>query len=665
MVGIGGFAIACALGAAVAHAAPRFWIELPRASVALATYETLPQAPPPTPRAIERRLRKGRRDRVELLSRGPRPADLRVLEELGLKVHYLSRWLSAVSVEANPEQLLAIRRRLPSARIRPVRTWTRPLPRPAESGLPESRPKAGGFDYGASWIQNQQIQTDQMHDLGFTGEGVRVLILDTGFLRTHPAFGRLRVVDEWDFVFGDSLTRNEAVDVPAQHNHGTGTLGVLAGWAPGELIGPAFGAEFLLAKTEKLDTETRVEEDNFVAALEWGEARGADLITASLGYLSFPDSPDSFSYTFADLDGNTAVTTRAMDDIVALGVLALSAIGNSGAKGASSLITPSDGDSVLAIGSVLADSTVSAFSSRGPTADGRIKPDLMARGTATIWAAADSTFRAASGTSLATPLAAGAAVLVLQAHPEWGPGAAMNALRSTATLAATPNNDHGWGIVQSWRASFEFEAPIYPLPFDLLAPADSTSLASGPITFRWRRATDLQGGGCVYRLELSARRDFSTLLAAHDAGTDSTRSLSFLPGGAFYWRVVATDPEGHERPTVPRLLSLQSPTASVPAPAPLWGILGHPTPNPFNPRVRLDFVLDRSAELRAEIYDVAGRRVRRLFDGALAEGEHRWVWEGEDDRGRMVSSGVYLFRLEATARDGGTLRWGRRLVLVR
>jgi serine protease AprX len=643
----------------------RVWIELPRATRLESLPSQLPSAPSPGPRALSRRLARGRPDRVEELARGPRAESVRQLRDLGIKILYVSRWLSSVSVEVDARQLRVLRQRFPTARLRPVRSWRRELPRETTLRQPLQRAKLTGIDYGPSLLQNQQIQTDQMHSLGFTGAGVRVLILDTGFLRTHVAFPKLKVIDEWDFIFGDSLTANEGVDVAKQHNHGTGVLGVLAGWAPGQLVGPAFDAEFLLAKTEKLDTETRVEEDNFVAALEWGEARGADMVTASLGYLDFPDEPDSFFYTPAELDGDTGITTRAMDDLVALGVVALSAIGNSGANGPSSLITPSDADSVLAIGSVRADSTVSYFSSRGPTADGRIKPDLMARGSLTTWAAADSTFAQAFGTSLATPLAAGAIALVLQAHPEWGPGQVMAALRSTASGATQPDNDMGWGILQARAASMDVEDPIFPYPFELESPADSASVATGPVAFVWRRSKDLQSAVTDYRIQISSSVDFSDTLATHPAGADTSRSLAFLPSGDFYWRVIATDAEQHQRPTLARLLSLSTATASAPLPAARWAHLEAPAPNPFNPRVSLRFRLEQSAEIEAEIYDVAGRRVRRLFAGSASPGVQEWIWEGVDDRLRAVGSGVYLLRVRAHGVDGSSWEASRRMALVR
>ncbi len=635
--------------------AERWWVELPRSPSAREAWEGegLPEV---GVRALQRRALRGRPDRVQVLARGPRADAVHTLRALGVRVRYLSRWLSAASVEADAAQLRQLRARFGVRALRPVRRLHRPRI-PVAPAFRATAAADSGF-YGPSLAQLAQIGVDSLQSLGAVGTGVRVLVLDTGFDRAHPAFGRLDVAAQWDFVQQDSITADEAGDPPNQDRHGTGVLGTLAAYAPGELIGPVWDATFLLAKTERLATEIRVEEDDFVAALEWGEALGADVATASLGYRDFPDEPDSFAYLPSELDGNTAVTTRAVDDLVALGVVVVNSAGNAGPD-SSSLLTPADADSVLAVGAVDAAGNVTAFSSRGPTADGRIKPEVCARGLATVWAeATDGGYRAVSGTSLAAPLVAGAVTQLLQWHPEWGPGDLRSALLQTASQAAHPDNIEGWGIVDAPAAAAQTVA-VHPLPFSLLAPPDSAEVLGSAVVFRWMRAVDRQSPSDIdYAIELASDRDFGSPLGRFEAGRDTVRALSFLPAGGFWWRVTATDPEGHRRLSRRRWLRAELLTATDPV--------------PDGEGLRLRRVSDADIELRGlrpghlelSVYDLAGRRVRSLWSGPVGAGEafRRLRWDGRDRGGREVARGVYL--LEAVVRTGSrapmqraVLRW--------
>ena len=144
------------------------------------------------------------------------------------------------------------------------------------------------FDYGNSFAQIEQINCHSAHESGYFGQGVRILVLDTGYKLSHLAFQEINVIAQYDFINDDEETANETEDndLSNQHSHGTKILSIVAGYYPGTIIGPAFQSEYLLAKTEDISSETPVEEDNYVAALEWGESLGADISTSSLGYLA-------------------------------------------------------------------------------------------------------------------------------------------------------------------------------------------------------------------------------------------------------------------------------------------------------------------------------------------------------------------------------------------
>ncbi|MBN2171337.1 MAG: S8 family serine peptidase [Candidatus Krumholzibacteriota bacterium] len=392
------------------------------------------------------------------------PDYLDALAAAGFAPRAESRWLNAVSVLAAPAGEARLAALAFVARVEPVRASERyePATAPARAASrwpapgspydPSGRYRgvlAGGredpIDYGASLAELTQINVPAVHQTGNHGEGVVVGMLDTGWNLEHDAFADLIVLGAWDFIQGDSVVANEPGEVDYQDAHGTMTLSTIAGHLPGELVGPAFGAAYYLAKTEDRSQEVPVEEDWWVAGIEWLESVGCDLVSSSLGYYDW--------YEFEDLDGNTAVTTIAADIAVGLGVMVVNSAGNS-RVGFGHIIAPADGDSVLAVGAVDADGVVTSFSSPGPTYDGRIKPDVMARGLLNhvVDPGDPSGYLAASGTSFACPLTAGVAALLLAARPDATPMQVRDALRETADRAANPDNDYGWGLIDALAA---------------------------------------------------------------------------------------------------------------------------------------------------------------------------------------------------------------------
>jgi subtilisin family serine protease len=288
--------------------------------------------------------------------------------------------------------------------------------------------------------------------MGLDGEGIVIAVFDTGFKNLrHEAFGHLDIQARWDFVNGDRAVGNNR-DL-GDGSHGARVLSVLGGYEEGELVGPAYAATFLLAKTEDTESETPVEEDNWAAAAEWAEARGADIISTSLGYLDF-DAPFA-DYTFEDMDGETAVTTIAAQMAVDRGVVVVASAGNEGFDPEhNTLGAPADGELVLTIGAVNSFDARVDFSSVGRTADGRIKPDVMAQGVLvkTVNPNTPDQYTLSDGTSFSCPLAAGVAALVLQAHPDWTVARLRRAMRSTADGAAHPDRLMGWGILDALEA---------------------------------------------------------------------------------------------------------------------------------------------------------------------------------------------------------------------
>ncbi|MDP5957787.1 MAG: S8/S53 family peptidase [Candidatus Marinimicrobia bacterium] len=404
------------------------------------------------------------------------------LEQLGAIIHRKSRWLNAVSVTADKGALNAISA-LPFVKIIvPVAVYKKKKLGLNDEPLLRKTTFSDSSFYGYAWEQIAQINCHTAHQAGYTGQGVRVLILDTGFNTERSVFDSLTIIDEWDFINDDGNTANENNDVSNQHNHGTLVFSTLAGYDPGNLIGPAFDSEFLLAKTEDVPNESQVEEDNYVAALEWGEQLGADVMSSSLGYLDW--------YSYCDMDGNTGVTTIAVDIAISLGMLCVTSAGNWGTAEPPPnpcdtlyyyISAPADADSVISVGAVNSEGEIASFSSHGPTYDGRIKPEVCARGVSTWGVNANSdSYRTASGTSLSAPLVSGAAAVILSAHPDWTPMEVREAMMMTADNANSPDNDYGYGLIDV-MAAIDYETSaidgnnvpekfsvlnVYPNPFN-------------------------------------------------------------------------------------------------------------------------------------------------------------------------------------------------------
>lgn len=339
------------------------------------------------------------------------------VQGLGVDIAQESRWANAVSVRVCESQLESLNNLAWVREISPVRTGETV---PALDASPVRTSYAARDFYGLASDQLTQIDLPSLHARGYTGRDVVIGILDTGFRRDHDAFNQpghaVSVLAEYDFINHDGNAGIEPGDNPDQHSHGTLILGCIGAYFPGTLVGGAYDASFVLCKTEDVTSETPIEEDNYVAGLEFIELHGGDMATSSLGYIDW--------YTQADLNGATAVTTLAVNVATANGLVCCTAAGNAGHDddpATSHLIAPADAPAVLTCGAAGSGGAIAGFSSDGPSADGRLKPEILARGvnTLTVWPGDTVQYAQASGTSLSTPLVAGAVACLIQAHPDW------------------------------------------------------------------------------------------------------------------------------------------------------------------------------------------------------------------------------------------------------
>ena len=410
-----------------------------------------------TIRSIERRKRKmGENDFITYEDIPVAEKYVAAIKKIGVKVRTRSRWLNAISVEANHEQIQIIRS-LPFVKsIQSIAVFKQKEPTELYNSKSSSQTIASSsqfhnFDYGLSLEQLNNIRVPEVHDMGLSGKGVLICIMDTGFRKDHEIFQHSNIVAERDFIFNDNDTQTDPNNrLDSSDRHGTLTWSNLGGFKEGKLIGPAFGADFLLAKTENTQSETTAEEDYWVTAVEWADSLGAQVISSSLGYTDW--------YTFEDLDGNTATITKAADHAARLGIVVITSAGNARTTEWGHINPPADGDSVISVGAfnIYTDS-LTFFSSPGPTFDGRIKPEVCASGANNYSAdhRAVDKYTRASGTSLSCPLVAGVAALVLEQHPTWSPVDVRNALMYTASQHDHPDNDLGWGVVDAYKAVFD------------------------------------------------------------------------------------------------------------------------------------------------------------------------------------------------------------------
>jgi len=424
------------------------------------------------PRALKRRMRHLKY--TPLADEYDVPVENKYIQSVlshTIQIRHRSRWLNAVSAEAYGFALQRIADLDFVKKIDHVRSFhfrepditqltnTQSLLKPTIIAEPHA------FDYGPSFNQLNQINVPSLHDLGFSGEGVLICMLDAGFKNfTHQALDHLDIQATWDFVNDDSNVFDEEGQMGVG-NHGTQTLGTIGGFHPGELIGPAYGASYILGKTENTEWERHIEEDHWVAGAEWADDLGAEIISSSLGYRYEFDQGEE-GYTSDDMDGETAITTRGANIAASRGILIVNSAGNEGPASPpdNTIIAPADSPNVIAAGAVDPRGIRVDFSSMGPTADGRFKPDVMAQGSNvyTVEVGGSNIYDSVAGTSFSCPLTAGVAALILEINPTWTNYDIMDAIKSTANSSLSPNNQYGWGIVDAYGAAFYGVKKIFP-----------------------------------------------------------------------------------------------------------------------------------------------------------------------------------------------------------
>lgn len=366
------------------------------------------------------------------------------VNNLGGKVVFKSRWLNALSVIIDSKEDYNKIVALPFVKdVQLVKKYTQFRDPVIQKKVNYNRASYDSAYYGSGFNQIKMLNGIDLHQKGYLGQGVTIAVFDNGYrgVDTIMAFdslraeGRIKAV--YDFVHNNDQVYDEG-------DHGTMVLSTMASLTPDSLVGTAPKADYYLFVTEDNSQENTVEEDNWVRAIEYADSLGTDVTNTSLGYTEFQDP--GTSYTYNDMDGNTTIITRAADMAAKKGMLVVNSAGNSGNDAWYYIGAPADGDSVLAIGAVNADGGIVGFSSRGPSSDGRVKPNVCAQGAYSAVALPNNSFSTSFGTSFSGPIIAGMSACLWQAHPNKSNMTIFNAIQQSSHLFETPNDDYGYGI---------------------------------------------------------------------------------------------------------------------------------------------------------------------------------------------------------------------------
>ncbi|MBS1760477.1 MAG: S8 family peptidase [Bacteroidetes bacterium] len=307
-----------------------------------------------------------------------------------------------------------------------------------------NRIAADYYNYGAASYNEIHLHNGEfLHNIGLRGQGMQIAMLDNGFNNylTLKAFDSVnaenRVLGTWDFV------ANEA-NVADDGSHGMSCLSTICANIPGQFIGKAPKASFWLYQTEDNTSEYPIEEFNWVCGAERADSSGADVISSSLGYYDFDDP--SFNYTYAQMNGHSTIAVIGASNATKKGMLVFLANGNEGTNAWHYLITPADADSILAVGAVNVLGAVGGFSSYGPSADGRVKPEVASVGVGSVIQSTGNTVVSGNGTSFACPNMAGLGTILWQAFPEFNNMKIRTALLRASSKFTTPDDRIGYGI---------------------------------------------------------------------------------------------------------------------------------------------------------------------------------------------------------------------------
>ena len=589
-----------------------------------------------------------------------------------MKIRHELKWFNCVSLEASKSQVLDIASLDFVSKIDLVERYRKvndidEMTAVNTATFESDSPLLDSLNYGESLNQDTLIKVNRVHNQGIYGQGIIVANFDAGYQNlNHEAFTTypMKIWKKKDFQTGDTTTL-------ASHSHGQATLSLVGGYKPGSLISPAFASTYVLCRTEVDPTETPIEMDNWAAAAQWADSLGVDVITSSLGYLTF-DAPYT-SYTWMDMNGNTLLITNASDYAVYKGIAVFNSAGNDGSGTNNTLGGPADGDSVITVGALTSAGVRASYSSVGPTTDvpPRIKPDIMTRGSGNQVATSSGYSTFGSGTSWACPMAAGVGAMMLSANKNITPIQVRDIMRKFASNTANPNNLIGWGTVDAQRSVDSVRKMDNVLPTIQHTQPFTSTANTGALSFKarifdngiirqwtneaprlyYRKNTGSGWSAWSFVNKSSSNLDTfyfqipgSTLgtnvqyyFAAQDIALPNAKMSTFPIGGS------GINPPGTTAPSeffafVVGTTSISGVGVDIPKEYKLFNNY----PNPFNPSTEIKYDLPKSSFVKLRIYDINGRLVKELVNQVQAAGSYKTRFDATG-----FSSGVYLYQISA------------------
>jgi len=299
------------------------------------------------------------------------------------------------------------------------------------------------FDYGTSANQIEMLNGHLLHQENYTGTGKIIAVLDSGFIGVDSVTPFTRMFANGLYLGGYNYVAGNT-NVFSTHNHGTMTLSCMVGYEDGQLVGTAPDAGYYLFITEDVSGENPVEESFWVQAAEEADRLGADIISTSLGYFEYDNA--SYSHSYSDMTGNTAFASQGANIAFSKGMIVVASAGNEGSSSEPHIGVPAEATHVLAIGAVDATRNYASFSSIGPSFDGRVKPDVMAKGLSTTVSNISGAIVTASGTSFSCPVMAGMIASFWQAIPWATNEQVVQFVKQSADRYTNPNTLYGYGI---------------------------------------------------------------------------------------------------------------------------------------------------------------------------------------------------------------------------
>lgn len=566
------------------------------------------------------------------------------LEQLGIKISNKLDWFNAVSAYLTTEQVNQVKFKPFVSSVEKVKTLYKKNPdKLSDKSLSQQLVPTiiDSSDYGASYKQNNLSDIIQVHNMNITGEGVIIGVLDSGFdWKNNNALKNMNIIKEYDFVFGDNITANQDGDKTSQHDHGTYVLSIIGGYEPNMMIGVAYKSKFILAKTEDVRSETKIEEDNFAAALQWMENLGVDIVTSSLGYNEFDDG---VAYIYNDMNGNTTIITKASELAFSKGVVTITSAGNEGDKSWRYITAPADGKNIISVGAVSYENLLAAFSSRGPSSDGRIKPEVTAQGVSVFGVAAyNNAYQFNSGTSCAAPIVAGIASLLLNAYPDLTNTQVRSIILESGKNASTPNNEIGYGLLSA------LHAVCFP---NIVSDGNSYVIRK-----RFSNS-DIQENSVVIKYQLKGD-SLHTEYLNRNSSTNIYQFLvpSFENGKIISFSYSYKDSNGNvynepENGTFKfkygfSIVANKIPLSEDAETEENVNLISQNYPNPFKDKTNIDFNVSSNRDVKITIYNVLGEKVIDLFNGLANEGLNTITWNGRDSKNYICSSGVYIITIK-------------------